>query len=174
MVLKSNDSKKRENEISCCSKLLSENDLLKSKVKELELVVNKFSTGEKSFNMLLGNQLFANNRKGLGFDKVSISKQTTNHGVKARSVIPKCIKCGNIGHDENNCWNERNHKTVKQFRNPNSSKTNFLKCKKIWVQKGTIVNANGELYKQIWVPKILNKNRSGSTIFSRLHTLLEI
>ena len=153
---------------------MSENDLLKSKVKELELVVNKFSIGEKSFNTLLGNQLFANNRKGLGFDKAPISKQTTNHDVKARRVIPKCVKCGDIGHDENNCWNKRNHKTVKQFRKPNNTKTNFLKYKKVWVPKGTMINSNGELYKQICVPKNLNENRCGSTNFGRPHTSFEI
>jgi len=35
------------------SKLLNENNLLKFKINELELIIRKFSTGEKSFNMLL-------------------------------------------------------------------------------------------------------------------------
>lgn len=89
MILKSNDSKRRENAISRCSKLLSENDLLISNVQELELVIDKFSTGEKSFNMLLGNQHFTKNRKRLGFDKVTISKQSNNNGVRTRSVTTR-------------------------------------------------------------------------------------
>jgi len=70
LVLKRSDCTKRENAISRCYKLVSENFLLKSKVSEIELIIIKISTGEKSFNMLLGNQLFANNRRGQGFDKV--------------------------------------------------------------------------------------------------------
>jgi len=38
-----------------------------------------------------------------------------------------------------------------------------VKCKKVWVPKGTIVNTNGVKYKQIWVRKDSNVNRSGST-----------
>jgi len=55
LVLKRIESEKRKNVISRCSKLLNENNLLKSKVNELKLIIRKFSTGEKSFNMLLGN-----------------------------------------------------------------------------------------------------------------------
>jgi len=55
LVLKRIESEKRKNAISRCFKLLNENNLLKSKVNELELIIRKFSTGEKSFNMLLGN-----------------------------------------------------------------------------------------------------------------------
>jgi len=69
LVLKIIESEKRKNAISHYSKLLNENNLLKSKVNELELIIQKISTREKSFNMLLGNQLFANNRKGLRFDR---------------------------------------------------------------------------------------------------------
>jgi len=47
--------------------------------------------GEKSFKMLLGNQLFTNNRKGLGFGKASVYKQTTSYTVRGRSVFPKCV-----------------------------------------------------------------------------------
>jgi len=80
--------------------------------------------------MLLENQLFANNKKGLGFDEESVLKQTTNHFVGKKRVIPKCTNCGVIGHSENNCWYKHNHKTIKQFRKPNNTKINSLKYKK--------------------------------------------
>jgi len=67
---------------------MSENVLLKPKINELQLIIQKNSTDKKSLNMLLGNQLYANNRKGLGFDKVHISKQSTNHIARKRSVTP--------------------------------------------------------------------------------------
>jgi len=46
LVLKRNKSEKRKNAISRCSKLLNENNLLKSKANELELIIQKNSTGE--------------------------------------------------------------------------------------------------------------------------------
>jgi len=44
-VQKSNDTKKREYALSRCLKLLSENEFLISKINELELIIQKFSTG---------------------------------------------------------------------------------------------------------------------------------
>jgi len=55
--------------INRCISLVTENTTQKTKVQNLEKTLSNFSRGEKSFNMLLGNQLFANNRKGLGFGK---------------------------------------------------------------------------------------------------------
>ena len=69
MVLKESDDTKRKNFINKCTSLVIENAALKTKIKNLEIALSKFSKGEKSFRMLLGNQLYANNRKGLGFGK---------------------------------------------------------------------------------------------------------
>jgi len=113
--------------------------------------------------MLLGNQLFANNRKGLGFD--SETAHTTNHFVRQRRFIPKCVICAEIGHSDNNCLYRNSHRTVNQFRKPNNPILNFVKYKKVWVPKGTIVNTNGVKNKQIWVRKDSNVNRSGSIIY---------
>ena len=118
---------KRNSTISCCSKLINENKLLKSKVNKLELITRNFFPREKSFNVLLENQLFVNKRKGLGFAKVSKYEQTTNNTVKGKSVIPKCVKCGNIGHGKNNCRNIYKHKTVKQIWIPKSTNINGFK-----------------------------------------------
>jgi len=115
LALKRIESEKRKNSISRCSKLLNENNLLQSKVNELELIIQKFSTGEKSFNMLLGNQLFANNRKELGFDRET--SHTTNQFVRQRRFIPKCVNCGEIGHSDINCLHKNRHRTVKHFEN---------------------------------------------------------
>jgi len=147
---------------------------LKSKVNVLELIIRKFSTGEKSFNILLGNQLFVNNRKGLGFGRETIPMQTTNHFVRQKRFIPKCTNYGEIGHSDDKCLYRNSHKTFKQFRKPNNPITISVKYKMIWVPKGTIINANGVKYKQIWVWKDSNVNRSGSTICGTVHISLEI
>jgi len=140
---------------------LNENNLLQSKVNKLELIIQKFSTGEKSFNMLLGNQLFANNRKGLGFDREN--SHTTNQFVRPRRFIPKCVNCGEIGHSDINCLHKSRHRTVNQFRKPNNSILSSVKYRRVWVPKGTFVNTNGVKYKQVWVRKDSVANRSGST-----------
>ena len=51
------DDIKRENFINKCILLVNENTSLKSKVQHLELTLSNFSKVQKSFNMLLGNQL---------------------------------------------------------------------------------------------------------------------
>ena len=42
---------------------------------------------------------------------------------------------------------------------------NSSKFKQIWVLKGTLVNSDGLLYKQNWVPNDVNKTVSGFTNF---------
>ena len=48
MDLKMKNIEKRDSTISCCSKLINENNLLKSKINKLELVTQKFFTRNKS------------------------------------------------------------------------------------------------------------------------------
>ena len=85
--------------------------------------------------MLLDNQLYANNRKGLGFGKTKLKRIEINDTAKGRSLFPKCLGYGRIRHSYDKCW----------YRNKNK---NF---KQIWVPKGTIVNL-GEL-KHFWESK---------------------
>ena len=124
MRLKMNSFEKKDNTISYCSKLINENKLLKSKVNKLELIARKFFTREKSFNMLLENQLFENKRNAFGLAKVSKYEQTTNNIVKGNSVIPKQVKTITI-------WV------------PKGTNIRSLKVKQIWVLKGTYINSFG-------------------------------
>lgn len=141
LVLKENDDTKRKNFINKCTSLLNENAALKTKTKNLEIALSKFSKGEKSFRMLLGNQLYANNKKGLGFRKTHINM---NNNAKGGSVFPKCIKCEKIGHSYEKCQNRNNNKKFIQTWVPKGSTSNcnrfgFDKNKQIWIPKGSVV-----------------------------------
>ena len=84
--------------------------------------------------MLLGNQIFANNRKGLGFGKTQVGDN-----AKSKSVIARCEI---IGHRVENC----------SHRNKN---TKFIQ---VWVPKNStnkfhVYRNKNERTKQVWVPK---------------------
>ena len=77
--------------INRCISLVTENTTLNTKVQNLEKSLNNFSRGEKSFNMLLGNQIFANNGKGLGFGKTQV-----DDNAKGRSTFARCEIIGHL------------------------------------------------------------------------------
>jgi len=115
--------------------------------------------------MLLGNQLFSNNRKGLGFGKTQV-----DDSAKGKSVFSRCVKCGIIGHSAENCRHRNKNAKFIQGWVPKNFSNKFHvywnkneRTKKVWVPKGTMVNTNGVRCKQIWVRKDSNANRSGST-----------
>ena len=138
LTLKVEDDTKRRNYIKRCTSLVNENTILKTRVQDLEVTLNKFSIGQTSFKMLLGNQLVGNNRKGLGFGK--IQEITGSDNAKGKSIFPKCVKCGVIGHSHENC----------KF----SSK--IQKFKKVWVPKHLAHNYHKDWNtkkNQIWIPK---------------------
>ena len=116
LSLKETIDTRKKDFINRGTSLVTENTTLKTKVQNLEKSLNNFSRGEKSFNMLLGNQIFANNRKGLGF-----GKSQNNDNAKSKSVFARSEIIGN--HVEN-----RSH------RNKN---TKFIQ---VWVPKGLFIH----------------------------------
>ena len=164
---------KRKIAINRCSNLMKENSDLKFKIQRLKSALTKFSKGEKSLNMLLKNQFFVQNKKGLGFESDQVEKQNFND-----------FKNPLIGFENdqieflkfNNFKGFLNHKQIdNSFKNnsfksvwiPKINKINLSKSKQIWVPKGTLVNSNGLLYKRVWVPKRVNEDKSGKTTFVR-------
>ena len=103
--------------INRCTSLVTENTTLKTKVQNLEKSLNNFSRGEKSFNMLLGNQIFANNRKGLG-----IGKTQADDNAKGKSVFARCEI---IGHRVENCSYRNKSTKFIQVWAPKNSKNKF-------------------------------------------------
>jgi len=99
---------------------VTENTTLKTKVQNLEKTLSNFSRGEKSFNMLLGNQLFANNRKGLGFGKTQV-----DDNAKGKSIFARCVKCGIIGHSAENCSHRNKNTKFMQVWVPKNSTNKF-------------------------------------------------
>ena len=134
LSLKETIDTRKKDFINRCTSLVTENTTLKTKVQNLEKSLNNFSRGEKSFNMLLGNQIFANNRKGLGFGKTQVEDN-----AKGKSVFDRCEI---IGHRVENC----------SHRNKN---TKFIQ---VWVPKNStnkfhVYWNKNERTKQVWVPK---------------------
>jgi len=128
--------------INRCTSLVTENTTLKIKVQNLEKTLRNFSRGEKSFNMLLENQLFANNKKGLGFGKTQV-----DDNAKGKSVFSRCVKCGIIGHSAENCSHRNKNTKFMQVWVPKNSTNKFhvywnknKKTKQVWVPKGMFIH----------------------------------
>ena len=107
--------------------------------------------------MLLGNQIFANNRKGLGFGKSQdddkgksaarseiIGNHVENHShrnTKFNQVNSMCTFCREFGRNRNNCWNRPKHVKTIPIWVPKGTNIKSLKVKQIWVPKGTCINS---------------------------------
>lgn len=154
LVLKQTDAEKRKIAINRCSNLMKENSDLKFKIQRLESTLTKFSKGEKLLNMLLKNQFFVQNKKGLGFGFDQVEKQNSNDFKSPLNGFEK---------DRFGILNSNNFKRF--FRNENSFRNNSIK--RFWVPKGTLIDNNGLLYKRVWVPKSINEAKSGKTVFVR-------
>lgn len=126
-----------------CTTIVSENELLKSKIVDLEKAVKNFSLGSKGLNMLLSNQRFAKSKTGLGYSYSGKEKKFQPSFMKGNNLTISaplhnasstvCFLCGKIGHLSYSCRMRYRTKTVKQ----------------IWVPKGTIPNQSGPF----WIPR---------------------
>ena len=142
--LKETIDTRRKDFINRCTSLVTENSTLKTKVQNLEKSLNNFSRGEKSFNMLLGNQIFANNGKGLGFGKTQVDNNAKYKNVFDRCEIFRC-RAENYSH-----------------RNKN---TKFIQ---VWVPKNStnkfhVYWNKNKRTKQVWIPKGLFIHNASTT-----------
>ena len=139
LSLKETIDTRKKDFINRCTSLVTENTTLKTKVQNLEKSLNNFSRGEKSFNMLLGNQIFANNRKGLGFGKTQV-----DDNAKGKSVFARCEI---IGHRVENCSHRNKNTKFIQVWVPKNSTNKFhvywnknKRTKQVWVPKGFFIH----------------------------------
>ena len=89
--------------------------------------------------MLLGNQIFANKRKGLGFGKT----QVDDH-AKGKSVFARCEI---TGHRVENCSHRNKNTKFIQVWVPKNSTNKFhvywnknKRTKQVWVPKGLFIH----------------------------------
>ena len=92
--------------------------------------------------MLLGNQLFANNRKGLGFGKTQV-----DDNAKYKNVFGRCEI---FRHRAENCSHRNKNTKFIQVWVPMNSTNKFHvywnkneRTKQVWVPKGTYINSFG-------------------------------
>ena len=89
--------------------------------------------------MLLGNQIFANNRNGLGFGKTQVEDNAISKSVFDRCEI--------IGHRVENCSHRNKNTKFIQVWAPKNSTNKFHvywnkneRTKQVWVPKGLFIH----------------------------------
>ena len=122
--------------------LLQENEELQKRVDSLTKDLEKLTKGKWNLDALLGSQLFANGKQGLGYENVVRAKKHENYFVKASSSShshTKCFYCNHYGH------------IVKFY----AYKKNVSKANLVWVPKATRQTAEANLKgpNSVWVPK---------------------
>ena len=122
--------------------LLQKNEELQKRVDGLTKDLEKLTKGKQNLDALLGNQLFANGRQGLGYKNIARTKKYENYFIKASSLLyshATCFYCNHSGHIVKFCAYKKN-----------ASKANF-----VWVPKGTRQTSETNLIgpKLVWVPK---------------------
>src|SRR5262249_25935099 len=113
-----------------------ENAVLKSSLNESNEINAKFVHGEKNLKIILGQQRFTLNKRGIGFTRRNKNQSHKNPFVRATNKI--CNYCGKFGQTSHKCF----------IRN------DVHKGKLVWVPKGQTYNAtNPKGPKLMWVPK---------------------
>ncbi|KAI5669506.1 hypothetical protein M9H77_19359 [Catharanthus roseus] len=123
--------------ISSLEKCLIDYEVLKKKVSDLTLCVEKFTKGKENFEKLLGSQRSPFDKNGIGYNHSNnFSKQT--RFVKASSSLSHlcCTYCEKSGHKSTKCFIKRKiERGVKTIWKIKENPTNIHGPKKIWVPK---------------------------------------
>lgn len=84
--------------ISRCTLIASENQYLKNKIYNQESLMEKHGYGSKSLNLFLGDQKFANDRSGLGYEPkyhdLCAFANAKQPNMKMRPLHAKCLGRG--------------------------------------------------------------------------------